>query len=162
MLLRHGAYVPHMHIVRVYPYKSPILEYERLSFIILTAKEKSATTNVEWLNKYKLKKIYKINTQRKVLKESQFLYKCLGKQYTYMFQVIYNYKLDHKCALTPLDPRLLYVSPILAKRHPSVRETCLYLYSYLSVLCVLCLAACDTSGQLSVLCSVSQLPMCTM
>ena len=47
--------------------------------------------------------------ERQFLKESQYLYKCPGKQYIYMHQVIYNNKLKHKCTLIPLDPRLLYI-----------------------------------------------------
>ena len=69
-------------------------------------------------------------------KESQHLYKCHGKQYTYMHQVVSNNKLEYKCTLTLLNPRLLYVGPIQAKGHLSVRETCPELYSYLFVLCV--------------------------
>ena len=56
---------------------------------------------------------------RKVLKKSQRLYKHLGKQYTYMHQVVYNNKLEYKCTLIPLVPRLLYVGPYTA------RDTCL-------------------------------------
>ena len=32
-----------------------------------------------------------------------------------MYQVVYNNKLEHKCSLTPLDPRLLYVDPYTLK-----------------------------------------------
>ena len=53
-----------------------------------------------------------------------------------MHQVVYNNKLEHKCTLTPLNPRLLYVGPY------TLRDTCPDSYSCLSVLCVLCLAAC--------------------
>ena len=53
------------------------------------------------------------NTQNKDSKESQPLYKRPGKQYTYMHQVVYNKKLEQKCTLTPLDPRLLYVGPYM-------------------------------------------------
>ena len=35
-----------------------------------------------------------------------------------MHQVIYNNKLEYKCTLTPLDPRLLYVRPY------TLRDTC--------------------------------------
>ena len=71
-----------------------------------------------------------------------------------MHQAVYNNKLEHKCTLAPLDPRVLYVGPIQAKGYLSVKNTYLDLYSYLSVLCVLCPAACGTAGYLSVLCSV--------
>ena len=56
-----------------------------------------------------------------------------------MHQVVYNNKLEHKCTLTPLDPRLLYVGLY------TLRDTCPDSYNHLSVLCVLCvlcLAAC--------------------
>ena len=79
-----------------------------------------------------------------------------------MHQVIYNNKLEHKCTLMPLDRRPLNVGPIRAKGHLSIRNTCPELYSCLSVLCVLCLAACIVAGHLSVLCNVGQLPMRTM
>ena len=79
-----------------------------------------------------------------------------------MYQVIYSSKLENKCTLTPLDPRLLCVGPKQAKGHLSFRGTCLDLYSYLSGLCVLCLAACSAAGHLSVLYSARQLPICTM
>ena len=84
--------------------------------------------------------------------------KCPDKQYMYMHQIIYNNRLENKCTLTPLDPRLLYEGPIQAKGHLSIRDTCQDSYSYLSVLCALCLAACGGAGHLSVLCSVGQLP----
>ena len=35
-----------------------------------------------------------------------------------MHQVIYNNKLEHKCTLTPLDPRLLYIGLYM------LRDTC--------------------------------------
>ena len=79
-----------------------------------------------------------------------------------MHQVVYNNKLEHKCTLTPLDPRPLYIGLIQAKGYLSLRDTCPDLYSYLSILCVLCLAICDTTGHLSVLCSARQLSMRTM
>ena len=47
-----------------------------------------------------------------ILKKSQNICTCPGKQYLHMHQAIYNNKLKHKCASTPLDPRLLYISPI--------------------------------------------------
>ena len=63
----------------------------------------------------------------------------------------------------PLDPRLLYVGPIQPKgQYLSLRDTCLDPYSYLSVLCVLCLAAYGAARYLSILCSVRQLPTRTM
>ena len=74
-----------------------------------------------------------------------------------MHQVVYNIKLEHKCILTPLDPRLPYVGPIQAKGHLSLKDTCPYSHSYLSVLCVLCLAARDAAGHLSGLCGSGQL-----
>ena len=74
-----------------------------------------------------------------------------------MHQVIYNNKLEHKCTLTPLNPRLLYVVPIQAMEHLSIRYTSPDLYIYLSVLCALYLAACGAAGHLSVLCNVGQL-----
>ena len=52
-----------------------------------------------------------------ILKESQVLYKCPSKQYTYIHRVFYNNKLEHKYTLTLLDPRLLYIDPIQAKGH---------------------------------------------
>ena len=52
-----------------------------------------------------------------------------------MHQVIYNDKLEHKCILTPLGPRLLYIGPIKAKSHLSFRDTCPDSYSNLFVLC---------------------------
>ena len=54
-----------------------------------------------------------------ILKESQCLYKRPGKQSMYMHQVIYNNKLENKCTLTLLDPKLLYVGPYM------LRDTCL-------------------------------------
>ena len=71
-----------------------------------------------------------------------------------MHHVIYNNKLEDIYTLTPLDPRLLYVDPIQAKRYLSFRDTCLHSYSYrgqLSVLCVPYLAAYSNVGHLSVL-----------
>ena len=53
-----------------------------------------------------------------IIKESQHLYKCPCKQYLYMHQVVYNNKLEHKCTLILLDPRLFYVGPY------KVRDTC--------------------------------------
>ena len=41
-------------------------------------------------------------------------------------------------------------------------DTCPDLYSYLSILCILCLAAISDAGHLSVLCSVRQLPKRTV
>ena len=79
-----------------------------------------------------------------------------------MHKVIYNSKLDHNCTLTLLDPRSPYVSPIYAKGHLSVSNTCPESYSCLSILCVLYLDADDAAGHLSVLCSVRQLPTHTM
>ena len=64
------------------------------------------------LNKYKLKNNTKQILRRKILKESQYLYKCPGKHYKHMHKVVYNNKLEHKCTLIPLDPRLFYISPI--------------------------------------------------
>ena len=55
-----------------------------------------------------------------------------------MHQVIYNNKLEHKCTLTPLDPRLLYVGPYTLRDTLSFRDTCPDSYNCLSVLCVLC------------------------
>ena len=75
-----------------------------------------------------------------------------------MYQVVYNNNLELKCTLTPLDPRLLYIGPIQAKGHLSLRDTCRDSYSYLSVLCVLFIAACGAARHLSVLCSVMQFP----
>ena len=65
-------------------------------------------------------------------------------------------------SLVPPDPRLLYIGSIQAKRHLSLRDTSPNLYNYLSVLCILCLAACGAVGNLSILCSAGQLPMRTM
>ena len=79
-----------------------------------------------------------------------------------MHQVIYNNKLEHKCTLTLLDTRVLYVGPIQAKGHLFVRNTCPDSYSYLSVLCILCLAACGAARHLSIPCSVGQFPSRTM
>ena len=54
-----------------------------------------------------------------------------------MHQVIYNNKLEHKCTLTPLDPRLLYVSPYTLKNTCILRKpvqictaACLYYVYY--------------------------------
>ena len=77
-----------------------------------------------------------------------------------MYQVVYNNKLEHKCTLTPLYPRLLYVGPIQGKGHLSFRDTYTDSYSYkgpLPVLFVLCLAAFSNAGHLSVLYSIWQL-----
>ena len=57
------------------------------------------------LTKINFKINHKINGQRKFLKESQHLYKYPSKQYTYMDQVVYNNKLEHKYTLTLLNPR---------------------------------------------------------
>ena len=77
----------------------------------------------ERINKYnKTKTNYKINIQTKILKESYSLYKHPGKHKTYMHQVVYNNKLEHKYTLTPLDPKPLYVGPIRAKGHLSKAE----------------------------------------
>ena len=57
---------------------------ERLSLYFLTAKQKSATMFAKCLKNYKLKQIIKTILRRKILKESQYLYKCPGKQYTYI------------------------------------------------------------------------------
>ena len=97
-----------------------------------------------------------------MLINSQHLYKYPGKQYMYMHQDLYKNKLEYKYSLTLLDPRLLYIDPIQVKGHLSIRETCPELYSSLSVLCVLCLAAFNAKEHLSVLCSVGQLPTHTM
>ena len=62
-----------------------------------------------------------------------------------MHQVVYNNKLEHKCTLTPLEPRLLYVGPYTLRDTCPLGDTCPDSYSRLSVLCVLCvlyLAAC--------------------
>ena len=75
-----------------------------------------------------------------------------------MHQVIYNNKLEHKYTLTPFDPRLLYIGPIQAKGHLSIRETCPDLYICLFVLCVIFQAACSAAEHPSVLCSIKQLP----
>ena len=77
-----------------------------------------------------------------------------------MHQGIFNNKLEHEFTLTTLDPRLLYVGPIQAKRYLSIRDTCPELYSCLFVLYILCLAACNAAKHLSVLCSVGQLLTC--
>ena len=90
------------------------------------------------------------------------MYKRLGKQYTYMHQVVYNNKLERKCTLILLNPRPLYICPIRAKGHPSIRNICRKSYSSLSILYVLCLTACDAAGHLSVLCSVMQFLTHTM
>ena len=79
-----------------------------------------------------------------------------------MHQVIYNNKLEQKCTLTPLDPKLVYVGPIQAKGYLPFRDTCSDSYSHLSVLCVLFLAACGAAGHLCILYSVTQLPTRTM
>ena len=86
-----------------------LLINERLPFYTLTAKR---------LEEYKLKEIIN-KCSKKILKESQRLYKRPGKQYSYIHQVVYNNKLEHKCTLTLLDPRLLYISPYM------LRDTCL-------------------------------------
>ena len=62
-----------------------------------------------------------------------------------MHYVVYNNKLEYKCTLTPLDPRHALYRPTHVKGHLSFRDTCLNSYSCLSVLCVLCLAACLTA-----------------
>ena len=64
-------------------------------------------------------------------KESQYLYKCLGKQYLYMHQAVYNYKLKHKCTLTPLNPRLFYIGAY------TLKDTCI-----LGTPVQICTAAC--------------------
>ena len=79
-----------------------------------------------------------------------------------MHHVVYNNKLKHKCTLIPLDPRLFYVSAIQDKRHLSFRDTCPDLYNYLSVPCVLCLAACSAVEHLSVLYGIRQLALHTI
>ena len=79
-----------------------------------------------------------------------------------MHQVVYNNKLELKCNSTPLDPRLLYVGQVQTKGYLFFRGTYSDLYSYLSVLCVLCLAACGAAQYLSMLCSVGQLLTHTM
>ena len=48
------------------------------------------------------------------------------------------------------------------KAQSKLRDTCPDLYSYVSILCVPCLAACSNAGQLSILCSIRQLSMRTM
>ena len=80
----------------------------------------------------------------------------------YVNKVVYDSKLENKCTVTPLDPRLLYVGPIQDKGYLYIMDTCAELYSCLSVLYVLYLAACDTARHLSILCIVGQLPTCTM
>ena len=64
--------------------------------------------------------------------------------------------------LTPLDPMPLYIGPLQAKRYLFFRGTGTDSYSYLSVLYILCLAACGAVGHLFVLCSVRQLSTRTM
>ena len=81
--------------------------------------------------------------------------------YIYVSSYLHN-KLEHKYTLITLDPRLLYVGPIQSRGHLSFRETCPDSYNYLSVLCVLPLAACSDAGHLSIPCSVGQLPTHTM
>ena len=80
----------------------------------------------------------------------------------YIHQVVYNNKLENKCTITLLNPKLLYVGPIQAKGHLSFRDTCPPLYSYLFVPCLLCLAACGAVNHQSILCNVGQLPTHTM
>ena len=84
-----------------------------------------------------------------MLQESQYLFKCSGKQYMYMHQAVCNNKLKHKCTLTSLDPRLLYVDLIQAKGYLSFRDTWLDSYSSLIVTCLLYLAACSVAGYLT-------------
>ena len=79
-----------------------------------------------------------------------------------MHQLVYNNKPEHKCSLTLLDPSLLNLDPIQAKGCLSFRGTYPDLYSYLSVLCILCLAVCSDVVPLSILCTVRHLPMHTM
>ena len=100
------------------------------------------------------KKSYKINTKKKILKESQCLYKYAAKQYTYMHQVFYNNKLEHQCTLVLLYPKVIYIGIIQAKGYLYFRYTCPNTYSYLSILCELCLAAYSDARHLSVLYSV--------
>ena len=38
----------------------------------------------------------------------------------YMHQAVYNNKLEHKCTLTPLNPRHLHVGPNM------LRDTCIF------------------------------------
>ena len=50
-----------------------------------------------------------------------------------MHQVVYNNKLEHKCTLTPLYPRLLYVGPYMLRDTsplgtPLHIRTAIYLY----------------------------------
>ena len=68
-----------------------------------------------------------------------------------MYQVVYNKKLQHKCILILLNPRLLYIGLIQAKGHLSFMDTCPDSYSYVSVICILYLAAFDAAGHLSIL-----------
>ena len=63
-----------------------------------------------------------------------------------MHQVFYNKKLEYKCTLTTLDPRPIYIGPIQAKGHLSIKDTCTMFYSCLSVLCELFLAVCNAAG----------------
>ena len=70
-----------------------------------------------------------------------------------MHKAIYNNKVEYKCALTLLKPRLLYISLIQAKGHLSFRGTSSDSYSYLSIILVPCLAVYSDIGHLSVLCS---------
>ena len=97
-----------------------------------------------------------------ILKESQCLYKRPGKQSMYMHQVIYNNKLENKCTLTPLDPRLLYMGPHTLKDTYPIgtpdlihTATCLYYEYYVQLHVVL-------QGTCLLLCSIGQLLTCTM
>ena len=85
-----------------------------------------------------------------------------NSSYTIYISIHLKKKLEHKYTLTPLDPRMLYLGPIQAKRYLFVRDTYPDLYGYLSVLCILYLAACGTVRHLSNLCRVGKLPMHTM
>ena len=70
-----------------------------------------------------------------------------------MHKVFYKNKLEHKCTIIPLDPRLLYVRPIQAKEYLDFRYSCLDSYKYkgyLPVPCVPYLAACSDSRYPSV------------
>ena len=67
------------------------------------------------------------------LKESQHLYKCPGKQYIYMYQVVYNSKLERKYALIPLSPRMLYIGSYILRDTFSLRihvQICMAAFLY--------------------------------
>ena len=79
-----------------------------------------------------------------------------------MHQVVYCNKLKNKYTLIPRSPRLFYIGPINIKGHLNLRDSYPNSYNYLSILCILCLAACGAAGHLSALYSAGQLPIRTI